>query len=366
MKKMNTGFVLSRHGSFQEILDKMGGDKSFMSELFVVRKYAEKSNHVFVFSHDSKDFSEMLPKNCSHIRFHSPFLYTLFGWMVILCYVLRHDVRILYVESVSGMLSVVFVNKLSRAVVMLDYLYLWHQPVEGRLKRALIRKIERFLICFADYFMAANSDIEAFIGDREKILPIGANSLYLGPFRNPRPDPAISRLSGKKIVFVGRLIKIKDPLTLMRAYIKVRKSYPAVHLIMCGDGELRHECESLADENVHFLGFAKDMPSILRASDIFVLPSLFDASPRALVEAMGTGLACIATKVGGVPGYLDEECGMLVRPGNEDELAQKLLSLLKNPVKAKRLGANARKKIFARYDLEKNTGKQLDFLMKKI
>jgi glycosyltransferase involved in cell wall biosynthesis len=366
MKQMNTGFVLSRHGSFEEILDKMGGDSSFMSELIVVRKYAEKSEHVFVFSHDSKDYSGMLPKNCSHIRFYDRNLYTLFGWLVILYYVLRHGIRILYVESVTGMLSVVFVNKLSRAVVLLDYLYLWHQPIEGRVRRALIRSAERFLIGFADYFMAANRDIEEFIGDDEKILRIGANSLYLRPFMAPKPDPRIKKLRGKKIVFVGRLIKIKDPLILMRAYRRVKESYPGVHLIVCGDGELRPECEKLADESVHFLGFAKDMPSVLKASDIFVLPSLFDASPRALVEAMGTGLACIATKVGGVPGYLSESCGVLIAPGDEDALTENILSLLKDPARARSLGRNARIRIFEKYDLEKNVGKQLDFLMEKI
>jgi glycosyltransferase involved in cell wall biosynthesis len=363
---MNTGFVLSRHGSFEEILDKMGGDGSFMLELVVLRKYAQKSDHVFVFSHDSKDYSRMLPKNCSHIRFYDRNLYMLFGWIAILYYVLRHGIKILYVESVSGMFSALLVNKVTKCVVMLDYLYLWHQPMKSGFKRSFIKRLESFLIGFADYFMAANRDVEEFIGDRKKILRIGANSLYLEPFRHPAPDQKISRLDGKKIVFVGRLIALKDPLGLIRAYRIVRKSYPDVHLVMCGDGELRAECEKLADENVHFLGFAKDMPSILKACDMFVLPSIFDASPRALVEAMGTGLPCIATKVGGVPGYLDKGCGVLVEPGNAEELAKKMLYLLKNPAKAKRLGENARKKIFQRYDLEKNTQKQIAFLMKAL
>lgn len=363
---MNTGIVLSRHGSFQEITDKMGGDKSFMVELFVVKKYAEKSDKVFVFSHDSKNFEDVFPDNCKHVRFYNTFLYSLFGWITILYYVMRFRIKILHVESVSGMLAVLFVNRLTSAKVLLDYLYLWHQPIESCIKRAFIMKLESFLLNFADYFVAANKDIRKFVGDRGEILEIPANSLILDSFSNPKPDKKISGLKGKKIIFIGRLIKIKDPLTLIKSFNNVREEFPDTHLIICGDGEQRGECENTAKGNVHFLGFAKNIPSLLKASDIFILPSLFDASPRALVEAMGTGLACIATKVGGVPDYLDESCGILIEPENEKMLTEKMIYLLSKPGEAKKLGKKAREKIFKHYDLEKNIEKEIDFLAGKI
>ncbi len=363
---MNTGIVLSRHGSFQEIMDKMGGDRSFMVERFVVKKYAEKSDGVFVFSHDSKNFEEMFPKNCRHVRFYNAFLYSLFGWIIILYYVMRFRIKILHVESVSGMLSVPFVNKLTSAKVLLDYLYLWHQPIESRIKRSFIMRLESFLLNFADYFIAANKDVRKFVGDRGEILGIPGNSLILDSFRDPEPDKKISGLKGKKLIFIGRLIKIKDPFTLIKSFNNVRGKFPDTHLIICGDGEQRKECENAAGGNVHFMGFAKNIPSLLKASDIFVLPSLFDASPRALVEAMGTGLACIATKVGGVPDYLDESCGILIEPGNEKMLTEKIIYLLSKPDEAKRLGRKARERIFKHYDLEKNIEKEIDFLVSKI
>jgi glycosyltransferase involved in cell wall biosynthesis len=365
---MNTAFVMSRHGSFQEIIEKMGGDKSFMVELFVIRKYAERSENVFVFSHDKKSFEGLLPENCRHVKFYHPLLYSLFAWFFVVFYALRFRIKIIYVESITGMIPVVLVNRLTGAKVVLDYLYLWHLTTEGRLKRPLLRIFESFLIRSADYFIAANNEIRGLVPDKEKILETGANSLLLDCFRKAKPDRRIARLGGKKgkkIIFVGRLIRVKDPVTLVKSHRIARKKFPDLHLVICGDGELKEECKRLADENVHFLGFAKNVPSLLKASDMFVIPSLFDASPRALVEAMGTGLPCIGTRVGGIPDYLDESTGILTEPGNAEMLAEKIEYVLENPKAAQRLGRNAKKKVYEEYDLEKNTEKLLDFLTKK-
>ncbi len=362
---MNTAFVLSRHGSFREISDKMGGDDSFMAELFAIRKYAEKSDRVFVFSHDRESFERLMPENCTHVRFHGPLLYTLFGWIVMLLYVARHGIRIVRVETVTGLLHALFVNRLTRAKVVLDYLYLWHQPMGDGVKKGFVRKLESFLLGFADYFIVANDDVGKFAEGRGKVLDIGANGVILDVFDKALPDTSISRLSGKKIIFVGRLIGIKDPLTLIRAYREVRKKRRDIHLIVCGDGELREECEKVADGSVVFLGFAKNVPSLLKASDVFILPSRFDASPRALVEAMAVGLPCIATRVGGVPGYLDGGCGVLVEPGNVGMLAEKMEYILSHGKEAGRLGRKARERVEEKYNLGKNLEKEIGFMMKE-
>ena len=363
---MNTGFVLSRHGSFREIIDKMGGDESFMLELFVIKKYAEKSDKVFVFSHDNENFERILPNNAVHVRFYNRLFYSLFGWIFIFYYVLRYRLDVLYAESISAMIPVLFLNKITKAVVLLDYLYLWYEPMESGFKRTFVKKFECFLIKFADYFVVANKSIRSFVNDDAKILDVNANALLLDSFRYVVPDKNLSCIKGKKILFVGRLIKVKDPLTLIKAHRILLNNFPDVHLIICGDGGLRDVCEKEAGSNVHFLGFAKNIPAIMAACDIFVLPSLFDASPRALVEAMGTGLPCIATDVGGVSGYLDNDCGILIEPKDEKILAQKIDYLLSNPSKAKELGYLARKKIFTDYDLEKNIIKEINFLIDKI
>jgi glycosyltransferase involved in cell wall biosynthesis len=362
---MNAAIVLSRHGSFAGIRKKMGGDTSFMLELAAVRKYAESFEHVFVFSHDSESFEAEMPKNCSHVKFRSAFLYTLFGWLVILFFVWRHHIRVIRVETVSGMLSVAFVNKLTGAKVVLDYLYLWHLAAGKGIKAGFIRRLESFLLNFADCFIAANAAVKGFIGGRGKMIDVAANGLLIPVFAKAKPDGNLLKMRGKKVIFVGRLTAVKDPLTLVRAFGKVERKFPSAHLIICGDGELRQECEKEAGKNVHFMGFAGNVPSLLKASDIFVLPSAYDASPRALVEAMGTGLACIATKVGGIPDYLDESCGILVAPGDANVLAEKIGYLLSHAKVARKLGEKAKRKVTEKYDYEKNVEKEISFMKKE-
>ena len=362
---MNAAFVLSRHGSLEEITKKMGGGESFMVELFVIKKYAERFERVFVFSHDRKKFEDKMPENCSHVRFFHPLIYTFFGCIIVTLFALRHNIKVVYVESITGMIPALFVNRLTNAKVILDYLYLWHMTAEG-FKKRLLKKAESFLIKFSDYFIAANSDIVRFIGRKGEILKIGANALLIDCFDKACPDKGLTKIKGKKIIFVGRLIDVKDPLTMINAFRIVRRKFPSANLIICGDGELKDKCEEIADGNVHFLGFVKDIPSLLKASDIFAMSSVFDASPRALVEAMGSGLPIVATRVGGIPDYLDENAGIMIEPGDSRILADKLIYLLSNPEKSKKLGDNARKKVLEKYDLEKNVKKQLDFIEKEL
>ncbi len=78
---MNAGIVLSFHGSINGIIEKAGGNAKKVSELMLIRKYAERFDKVFVFSHDSKSCEHHMPDNCSHIKLRNRFLYIAFGWV---------------------------------------------------------------------------------------------------------------------------------------------------------------------------------------------------------------------------------------------------------------------------------------------
>ena len=163
----------------------------------------------------------------------------------------------------------------------------------------------------------------------------------------------------KTIVFVGRLVPMKDPLTLINAFKIVKRKIEGVSLVICGDGELAEDCKKAGKENVYFLGFVDNIPSILKGANIYVQPSAYDPSPRSLLEAMAMGKPCIATRVGGVEHYL-EGYGILVEPGNPEMLAEKIVYLLENPEVAKELGKKAREKMLKEHDLEKNIEKELE------
>jgi glycosyltransferase involved in cell wall biosynthesis len=94
-----------------------------------------------------------------------------------------------------------------------------------------------------------------------------------------------------------------------------------------------------------FAGFRRDVRRLLAASDVFVLPSLTEAMPMALLEAMAAGIPCVATRVGSVPEILGGgENGILVEPGDPHPLAQSLLTVFADPAGAASMAVRAKEK----------------------
>jgi glycosyltransferase involved in cell wall biosynthesis len=118
-----------------------------------------------------------------------------------------------------------------------------------------------------------------------------------------------------------------------------------------GDGPWRKALEEQVsrlalEEKVHFLGYRGDVPDILGASDLFVLPSRYEAMPVVLLEAMAAGLPCVVTAVGD-NSYLIEDgvTGRLVSPEDPTALAEVLEELISDPLRRGRMKAAARQKV---------------------
>jgi len=121
-------------------------------------------------------------------------------------------------------------------------------------------------------------------------------------------------------------------------------------LVLVGDGielgRLRSEASNLSNVKVLFLGRRFDVPDLLSASDMFILPSLHENLSNALLEAMSHSLPVVASNVGGNPeAVIDGETGILVPPENPGALAEGISVLLENPSLRKRMGAAGRKRI---------------------
>ena len=106
-------------------------------------------------------------------------------------------------------------------------------------------------------------------------------------------------------------------------------------------------------EDFIFTGERSDIAEALAAFDVFVLPSLFEACPMALLEAMAMARPSVASNVGGVPEIIENgETGFLVRPKDPKEIARAVDDLLTRPDEAKRMAARGRRHIVANFDLE--------------
>ena len=161
------------------------------------------------------------------------------------------------------------------------------------------------------------------------------------------------------IGLVGRLDHWgKGHKELFEAMASLKEHYP-LHALIVGGGRRIDEVKALAAslglaDVVHFLGPRPDVPDLLHAMDIFVLPSYSEGLSLALLEAMAAGLPVIATAVGGTPEVVtDGGNGLLIPPRDAAALAAALERLLGDPDFARRLGANARDHVREHYSLDR-------------
>ena len=160
------------------------------------------------------------------------------------------------------------------------------------------------------------------------------------------------------IVSVGRLTAEKGHQYLIEALHLLNTKYNRQNFTATipGDGALKADLAQLADryhlsDRIQMPGFCDDIFSMLSTAHLFVLPSLHESSPNALIEAMGVGLPCIASGVGGVLDLIDhQENGLLIPPRASGALAEAINDLLTNQELAVYLGRNARRRIEEMFD----------------
>ena len=160
----------------------------------------------------------------------------------------------------------------------------------------------------------------------------------------------------RTFVTVSSFSPCKATPVLVKAFIAVADSRPAVRLLMVGDGDERQVCEDLVrrsgrERQVQFVGYCTDVATQLERADAFVLPSVNENLPLALLQAMATGMPCIAANIGGIPEALEGGCGLLVTPGDVRSLQRAMEQFVENPLLAARLGAAARERVAERFSL---------------
>lgn len=161
---------------------------------------------------------------------------------------------------------------------------------------------------------------------------------------------------------VGRMEAVKDPLTLVRAFLHLVSAdanlRERVRLTVVGDGALRHEAQQLvsaagAQSLVWFAGERNDIPEIMRGLDIFALPSLREGISNTILEAMASGLPVIATRVGGNPELVEHgRTGTLVPPADPKAMAEAIRIYLRDPEKSVQHGHASRRRAEAKFSIE--------------
>ena len=168
------------------------------------------------------------------------------------------------------------------------------------------------------------------------------------------------RIAPEEVVlgYVGRLSEEKGLRYLIEAGSRLKEAGIPVRILVVGDGEERSAIESMAHrlgigDRVIMTGFQRDVEPFLGAMDIFVLPSLTEGTPMALLEAMANGIPVVATGVGGVPGVVRSGTdGLLVRPGDSGEIEQAVRLLCADSALRSSLARTGRETVFDRFGFE--------------
>ncbi|OZM58342.1 glycogen synthase [Lottiidibacillus patelloidae] len=145
---------------------------------------------------------------------------------------------------------------------------------------------------------------------------------------------------------VARLGPRKGQQDLLLAIANLKNITEDIDVLIIGDGDMREilekQVEDLRVKNVYFLGSRDDVPYLLSITDIFVLPTLNDSLPLSIIEAMHSGTAIISTYCGGIPELIQHnETGILINPGDVNELTKQLEYLINSKTNRERLGNNA-------------------------
>jgi glycosyltransferase involved in cell wall biosynthesis len=165
------------------------------------------------------------------------------------------------------------------------------------------------------------------------------------------------------VLFIARFTSHKQPLALIRAFHAALPEIPGMHLLMVGDGDQKAEALRLVKElniadRVVFEQFRQDVPDVLAAADIFVLPSLWEGLPIGLLEAMAMGKAVIATNVDGTSEVVQDNMnGLLIEAGNIQALTQAIIRMGKDHALRTRFGQKALETIQLKYNAAHMTRK---------
>lgn len=244
---------------------------------------------------------------------------------------------------------------------------IWH------LNDTVMPRIFQKLFCFlaprfADGIIVAGNKVKQYYVDNLKLkdmllfeiqAPVDTN--YFNP-RNANYDSQISKYKGLKIITVANIAPNKGIHYFLSMAAQLNKRYQNIHFFIIGSvfssqkkyfTSLKEQKNNLTLENLHFYGPSASIREVLKAADIFVFPSIAEASPTAVWEAMSMEKAIVSTEVGDVNRFLvNGESGFVVPPQNVEVLTEKVQVLIENPDLRELFGTRARRVAKSFLDIE--------------
>jgi glycosyltransferase involved in cell wall biosynthesis len=217
--------------------------------------------------------------------------------------------------------------------------------------------LDRLTQRWVDRYVCVSGAVADFSSQRSGLPPeklvVIPNGIDLDKY--PSPQPADLRqfgiAAGRRVVtFVGRLEPQKGVDRLIATAPQWLTKLPDCDLLLLGNGPLRSSLEAAASaagiaDHVHFAGWRPDVPNILAASSLLVLPSLWEGMPNVVLEAMASRLPVVASDVEGVRELLGPNAAQqTVPPGDMQMLADAIVALMHDPALSSAMGSENRRR----------------------
>jgi glycosyltransferase involved in cell wall biosynthesis len=238
---------------------------------------------------------------------------------------------------------------------------LWKNSLRVAVDRGLSRWTQRHIAVSQDG-MDIRRRRERIAADRILIIPNGV-PIPADPVNTPgrhRIREEFGLTSRTPLLgTVGRLVRAKGCEHLLGALQILRREFPDLRWLAVGDGDQRASLAALAadmrlSDAVIWAGMRDDVGDLLAAMDVWVMSSVREGLPIALLEAMAFQKPIVATRVGGIPDAVRDGCeAILVEPADPDALARAVSEMLGEPRRAEALAAAARQRAISEYSIER-------------
>jgi glycosyltransferase involved in cell wall biosynthesis len=193
-----------------------------------------------------------------------------------------------------------------------------------------------------------------------KKVAVVYNGINLSAYSNGSDRAAVRReiaVGDRDLVIlqVARIDPLKDHATAVHTLEHLVRRRPDARLVLVGEGPLLSEVRQLVADrnlsaNVRFLGLRKDVGRLLSAADLFLLTSVTEGIPLAVIEAMAAGLPVVATRVGGTGEVVEDgQTGLLAPAGDPEGLARSVLRIAEDPTLANRMGQRGRERAWVAF-----------------
>ena len=264
----------------------------------------------------------------------------------------------------SNVNAVVF-GRIARVPVVISHEHTWSYeggPMRRLLDRHLIGRLSDRVLTESPEDARRMAELEGLDPARIQVVPIAPWSYELHVGRGPSRDVRAELGLPEDAVVVGTIAVLRPQKALhllVEAAARLAPEYPQLHVLIGGEGEERPALERLIaeaglGERMRILGrFApSEVPDFLSALDVAVNCSDFEGTPGAVLEAMAASLPLVATRVGGVPGLVEDGMtGILIDRGDADALTEGIRRLLDDPELRRRMGEAGKARQLEHYDV---------------